>query len=148
MSLKEKLQQDWKDALKSKDKIKATTISMARAAVLQIEKTKSIKLDDEQVFEVLAKEVKLRRDSLIEFEKGKRQDLVDASNVEIEILMKYLPQQLTKDEIKKIIIDIASKVEANSMKDMGKIMAAIVPKTKGRADGSLVSKLVKEYLSK
>ena len=148
MSLKEKLQQDWKDALKSKDKIRATTISMARAAVLQIEKTKSIKLDDEQIVEVLAKEVKLRRDSLIEFEKGKRQDLVDASNVEIEILMKYLPQQLTKDEIKKIIIDIASKVEANSMKDMGKIMAAIVPKTKGRADGSLVSKLVKEYLSK
>ncbi len=148
MSLKEKLQQDWKDALKSKDKIRATTISMARAAVLQIEKTKSIKLDDEQIVGVLAKEVKLRRDSLIEFEKGKRQDLVDASNAEIEILMNYLPQQLTEDEIKKIIIDIASKVEANSMKDMGKIMAAIVPKTKGRADGSLVSKLVKEYLSK
>jgi len=148
MSLKEKLQQDWKDALKSKDKIKATTISMARAAVLQIEKTKSIKLDDEQIIEVLAKEVKLRRDSLIEFEKGKRQDLVDASNAEIEILMNYLPQQLTEDEIKKLIIDIASEIEANSMKDMGKIMAAIVPKTKGRADGSLVSTLVKEYLSK
>ncbi|WP_026884886.1 GatB/YqeY domain-containing protein [Clostridium akagii] len=148
MSLKEKLQQDWKDALKSKDKIKATTISMARAAVLQIEKTKSIKLDDEQIIEVLAKEVKLRRDSLIEFEKGKRKDLVDASNAEIEILMNYLPQQLTEDEIKKLIIDIASEIEANSMKDMGKIMAAIVPKTKGRADGSLVSTLVKEYLSK
>jgi uncharacterized protein YqeY len=148
MSLKEKLQQDWKDALKSRNKIKATTISMARAAVLQIEKTKSIKLDDEQIVEVLAKEVKLRRDSLIEFEKGKRQDLVDASNAEIEILMNYLPQQLTEDEIKKLIINIASEVEANSMKDMGKIMAAIVPKTKGRADGSLVSKLVKEYLSK
>jgi uncharacterized protein YqeY len=148
MSLKEKLQQDWKDALKSKNKIKATTISMARAAVLQIEKTESIKLDDEQIVEVLAKEVKLRRDSLIDFKKGKRQDLVDASNAEIEILMNYLPQQLTEDEIKNLIIDIASKVEANSMKDMGKIMAAIVPKTKGRADGSLVSKLVKEYLSK
>jgi uncharacterized protein YqeY len=148
MSLKEKLQQDWKDALKSRNKIKATTISMARAAVLQIEKTESIKLDDEQIVEVLAKEVKLRRDSLIDFKKGKRQDLVDASNAEIEILMNYLPQQLTEDEIKNLIIDIASKVEANSMKDMGKIMAAIVPKTKGRADGSLVSKLVKEYLSK
>lgn len=148
MSLKEKLQQDWKDALKSKDKLRATTISMARAAVLQIEKTKSIKLGDEQIIEVLAKEVKSRRDSLVEFEKGKRQDLVDATSAEIEILMNYLPQQLTKDEIKNLIINIASEVEANSMKDMGKLMAAIVPKTKGRADGSLVSKLVKEYLSK
>ena len=148
MSLKEKLQQDWKDALKSRDKLRATTISMARAAVLQIEKTKSIKLDDEQIIDVLAKEVKSRRDSLVEFEKGKRQDLVDATSAEIEILMNYLPQQLTKDEIKNLIIDKASEVEANSMKDMGKLMAAIVPKTKGRADGSLVSKLVKEYLSK
>jgi len=148
MSLKEKLQQDWKDALKSRDKLRATTISMARAAVLQIEKTKSIKLDDEQIIDVLAKEVKSRRDSLVEFEKGKRQDLVDATSAEIEILMNYLPQQLTKDEIKNLIIDIASEVDANSMKDMGKLMAAIVPKTKGRADGSLVSKLVKEYLSK
>ena len=148
MSLKEKLQQDWKDALKSRDKLRATTISMARAAVLQIEKTKSIKLDDEQIIDVLAKEVKSRRDSLVEFEKGKRQDLVDATSAEIEILMNYLPQQFTKDEIKNLIIDIASEVDANSMKDMGKLMAAIVPKTKGRADGSLVSKLVKEYLSK
>jgi uncharacterized protein YqeY len=148
MSLKEKLQQDWKDALKSREKFKANTISMARAAVLQIEKTKAVKLDDEQVIEVLAKEVKSRRDALVEFEKGKRQDLVDATNAEIEILMNYLPQQLTQDEIKKLIIDVASEIEANSMKDMGKIMAAIVPKTKGRADGGLVSKLVKEHLSK
>jgi uncharacterized protein YqeY len=148
MSLKEKLQQDWKDALKSREKFKANTISMARAAVLQIEKTKAVKLDDEQVIEVLAKEVKSRHDALVEFEKGKRQDLVDATNAEIEILMNYLPQQLTQDEIKKLIIDVASEIEANSMKDMGKIMAAIVPKTKGRADGGLVSKLVKEHLSK
>ncbi|SMC18934.1 hypothetical protein SAMN02745134_00711 [Clostridium acidisoli DSM 12555] len=148
MSLKEKLQQDWKDALKSRDKFTANTISMARAAVLQIEKTKAVKLDDEKVIEVLAKEVKSRRDALVEFEKGKRQDLIDATNAEIAILMNYLPQQLTEDEIKKIIIDVASEIEANSMKDMGKIMAAIVPKTKGRANGSLVSKLVKEHLSK
>lgn len=148
MSLKETLQQDWKNALKSKDKIKASTISMAKAAVLQVEKTKVVKLDDEQVIEILAKEVKSRRDALVEFEKGKRQDLIDATNAEIEILMNYLPQQLTEDEIKKIIISVASEVEANSMKDMGKIMAAIVPKTKGRADGSVVSRLVKEFLSK
>ncbi|MDD3223852.1 MAG: GatB/YqeY domain-containing protein [Clostridium sp.] len=148
MSLKDKLQQDWKDALKNRDKAKASTISMARAAVLQVEKTKAIKLSDAEIVGILAKEVKSRRDSIIEFEKGKRQDLIDSTKAEIEILMSYLPQQLEKDEIEKLIIDITSELKANSMKDMGKVMAAIVPKTKGRADGSVVSKLVKEYLSK
>lgn len=148
MSLKDKLQQDWKDALKSRDKVKAGTISMARSAVLQVEKTKAIKLSDAEIVEILAKEVKSRRDSIIEFEKGKRQDLIDSTKAEIEILMSYLPQQLKKDEIEKLIIDITSELKANSMKDMGKVMAAIVPKTKGRADGSVVSKMVKEYLSK
>lgn len=148
MSLKEKLQQDWKDALKGRDKFKANVISMAKAAILQIEKTKVVKLNDEEVIEVLAKEVKSRRDALLEFKKGKRQDLVDTANAEIEILMSYLPQQLTEDEIKDIIKSAASEVGANSIKDMGKVMAAIVPKTKGRADNSRVSSLVKEYLSK
>ncbi|MFT8313370.1 MAG: GatB/YqeY domain-containing protein [Clostridium sp.] len=146
MSLKEKLQQDWKDALKGRDKFKANVISMAKAAILQIEKTKAVKLNDEEVIEVLAKEVKSRRDALLEFEKGKRQDLVDTANAEIEILMSYLPQQLTEDELKDIIKGAASEVGANSIKDMGKIMAAIMPKTKGRADNSKISSLVKEYL--
>lgn len=146
MSLKEKLQQDWKDALKGRDKFKANVISMAKAAILQIEKTKAVKLNDEEVIEVLAKEVKSRRDALLEFEKGKRQDLVDTANAEIEILMSYLPQQLTEDELKDIIKSAASEVGANSIKDMGKIMAAIMPRTKGRADNSKISSLVKEYL--
>ena len=146
MSLKEKLQQDWKDALKGKDKFKANVISMAKAAILQIEKTNAVKLNDEEVIEVLAKEVKSRRDALLEFKRGKRQDLVDTANAEIEILMSYLPQQLTEDELKDIIKSAASEVGANSIKDMGKVMAAIIPKTKGRADNSMISSLVKEYL--
>lgn len=148
MSLKERLQQDWKDALKSGNKFKANTISMAKAAVLQIEKTNTVQLDDQGVIEILAKEVKLRRDALVEFEKGKRQDLVDSTNAEIDILMGYLPQQLTEEEIREIVKNVASEIGADSIKSMGKVMAALVPKTKGRADNSLVSKLVKEYLSK
>lgn len=147
MSLKEKLQQDWKDALKTGDKFKANIISMARAAVLQIEKTDGEKLDDSKVIDVLSKEIKQRREALVEFEKGNRQDLVDKANDEIKILMNYLPQQLTEDEIKNIISDVVKEVGANSMKDMGKVMKSVTPKTKGRADGSLVSKLVKEFLN-
>lgn len=147
MSLKEKLQQDWKEALKSGDKFRANIISMARAAVLQVEKTGSEKLDDSKVIEVLSKEVKQRREALVEFEKGNRQDLVDKANNEIKILMNYLPQQLTEDEIKSIISDAVKEIGANSMKDMGKVMKSVNPKTKGRADGSLVSKLVKEFLN-
>lgn len=147
MSLKEKLQQDWKEALKTGDKFKANIISMARAAVLQIEKTDGEKLDDSKVIDVLSKEIKQRREALVEFEKGNRQDLVDKANNEIKILMNYLPQQLTEDEIKNIISDAVEEIGANGMKDMGKVMKFVTPKTKGRADGSLVSKLVKEFLN-
>lgn len=147
MSLKEKLQEDWKCALKSREKFKANVISMAKAAILQVEKTDGVKLNDEQIVEVLAKEVKQRREALVEFEKGNRQDLVDKANDEIKILMNYLPQQLTEDEIKSVINDAAASIGANNMKDMGKLMGAVVPKTKGRADGTLVSKLVKEFLN-
>ncbi|MCR3758195.1 GatB/YqeY domain-containing protein [Clostridium felsineum] len=147
MSLKEKLQEDWKSALKSRDKFKANVISMAKAAILQVEKTDGVKLNDEDIIGVLAKEVKQRREALVEFEKGNRQDLVDNTNAEINILMSYLPQQLTEDEIKIIVKDAAESVGASSMKDMGKIMSALMSKVKGRADGSLVSKLVKEFLN-
>lgn len=148
MSLKERLQDEWKDALKSKNKFKATTISMARAAILYIEKTDGIMLEDEQVIGVLAREVKQRREAMLEFEKGKRQDLIDLCKAEIEILLEYLPQQLTEVEIFEIVREAAVEVGANSIKDMGKVMSVITAKTKGRADGKLVSIIVKEYLNK
>ena len=148
MSLKERLQEDWKQALKAKEKSKAETISMARAAVLQVEKTDGNKLNDEQVIEVLAKEVKQRREAILEFEKGNRQDLVDKANEEIEILLGYLPQQLSEEEISEIVRQAVDEVGAGSIKDMGKVMALIMPKTKGRADGKLVSQIVKQYLNK
>jgi len=148
MSLKDRLQDDWKNALKSKDKFRAETISMARAAILHMEKTDGVKLDDESVIEVLAREVKQRREALVEFEKGNRQDLVDKCNAEIEILFEYLPQQLTEEEIFEIVRQAAVEVGANSIKDMGKVMSAVAGRTKGRADGKLVSTIVKEYLNK
>ncbi|MDF2883502.1 MAG: GatB/YqeY protein [Clostridiaceae bacterium] len=115
MSLKERLQEDWKQALKAKDKFKTSAISMAKAAVLLVEKTNGTKLDDEEVIEVLAKEVKSRREALIDFQKGNRQDLVDDTNAEIEILLQYLPQQLSESEISEIVRQAIDEVGANSM---------------------------------
>ncbi len=146
--LKEKLQEDWKNALKQKDKFRASVISMAKAAILLVEKAGASNLNDEEIIEILAKEVKQRRDALVEFEKGNRQDLVDDTNREIEILLQYLPQQLTEDEIREIVIESAQKLGASSMKDMGKIMSDIRPKVNGRADGKIISQIVKEYLNK
>ena len=148
MTLKERLQEDWKIALKSKDKLKAETVSMARAAVLFVEKTNGVKLDDEQIIEILAKEVKQRREAMLEFERGKRQDLVDKTKAEIEVLLNYLPQQLSENEISDIVRQAVDEVGANSIKDMKKIMAVVTPRTKGRADGKIVSQLVKDYLNK
>lgn len=147
-SLKERLQQDWKDALKQKEKFKASVISMAKAAILMAEKADGSSLNDDQIIEVLAKEVKQRRDAMQEFEKGNRQDLVDNAVAEIEILLEYLPKQLTEDEVRQIIVESAEKLGANSMKDMGKIMSDIRPKVNGRADGKIVSQIVKDYLNK
>ena len=148
MTRKERLQEDWKTALKAKDKFKASTISMAKAAVLLAEKTDGVQLDDAKVVDVLAKEVKQRRDSVLEFEKGNRQDLVDQTKAEIEILLNYLPQQLSESEISDIVRQAVDEMGANSMKDMKAVMAIVTPKIKGRADGKMVSQLVRDSLNK
>ena len=146
-TIKERLQEDWKNAVKAKDKFKSNVISTAKSAILLVEKTEGIKVEDAQAIEILAKEVKQRREAMLEFEKGNRQDLVDQNKAEIEILLEYLPQQLSEDEIKEIVQISATDVGANSIKDMGKVMALVRPKVLGRADGKLVSQLVKEYLT-
>jgi uncharacterized protein YqeY len=148
MPLKERLQEDWKQALKAKEKLTADTISMAKAAILQVEKNGSGQLDDEAIIDILAREVKQRRESIAEFEKGNRQDLVDKAKAEIEILLSYLPQQLSEDEIYEIVRVTAYEVGANSMRDMGRVMSAVIERVKGRADGKLVSAIVKEHLNK
>jgi uncharacterized protein YqeY len=146
-AIKDRLQDDWKAALKAKDKFTASVISTAKAALLIVEKTDNRVLEEDEVISILAKEVKQRRESILEFEKGNRQDLVDQCNAEIEILLKYLPQQLSEEEIKQIVKESAEELGANSIKDMGKVMSAVRPKVVGKADGKLVSEIVKEYLN-
>lgn len=147
MSLKERLQEDWKLAMKNRDSFRSGVISMARAAILQSEKSDGVSLDDEQVIAVLSKEVKQRKESIVEFEKGNRPDLVEQTKKEIDILFEYLPQQLSEDEIQEIVREAVITVGANSIKDMGRVMAAVQPKVKGRADGKVVSRIVKEQLT-
>ena len=148
MSLKVRLMEDMKSALKEKDALRRSTITMVRAAILQKEKDERIELDDEGIIGVIAKEVKQRRDSIPEFEKGNRPDLVEKLNTEISILMEYLPQQLTENEIDALVVQTIAEVNAAGMKDMGKVMGALMPKVKGRADGKLVNQLVKKHLEK
>lgn len=148
MSLKEKLLQDMKDAMKNKETIRKNTIQLVRSGVLQIEKDNKVELDDSGVIDVIAKELKKRRDSLPEFEKSGRMDLIENLNKEIEVLLAYLPEQLSEGEIKQIVQDTINEVGASTMKDMGKVMGAVSPKVKGRADNKIVSGFVKELLTK
>ncbi len=146
MSIKETLTQDLKLALKEKDIIRKNTVQGIRAAVLQFEKDNLTELDDDGVLDVIAKELKKRRDVLPEYEKSGREDLITQLNREIEIVMGYLPSQLSEDELDEIVKSAVEATGASSMKDMGKIMAEVLPKVKGRADGKMVNALAKKYL--
>ena len=147
MSLKEKLMDDLKIAMKDKDTIRKNTVQMVRSSVLQYEKDNLCELDDDGVLDVIAKELKKRRDVLPEYEKSGREDLIADINKEIETLLAYLPAQLTREELEVIVAEAIAEVGATSMKDMGKIMAAVMPKTRGRADGKMINAIVKEKLS-
>ena len=147
MALKEQLFVDLKEAMKAKDTTRKNTIQLIRAGVLQIEKDSQTELDDSGVFDVIVKELKKRRDALADFEKADRKDLIDETNREIEVLLGYLPKQLSEDELKEIIRETITETDAHSMKDMGKVMKALTPKIKGRADNKLVSGFVKEMLA-
>ncbi|MBO4953998.1 MAG: GatB/YqeY domain-containing protein [Clostridia bacterium] len=147
MSIKEQLKQDLVEAMKAKDTIRKNTVQMARAGILQVEKDQRIELDDNGVIEVLAREVKKRKDVLPDYEKSGRTDLVADLNREIEVLMAYLPEQMSEAEVEEIVKAAIAETGASGMKEMGKVMAAVMPKTKGRADGKLVNTLVKKLLS-
>lgn len=146
MSLKEQLFADLKTAMKEKDTLRKDTVQLIRSGILQIEKDNKVELDDEGVLDVISKQLKSRRDSLPDFLKSGRTDLIEKLNREIEILLSYLPEQLNEDEIKKIVEEAVAEVGAASIKDMGKVMAVITPKVKGRADMKLVGGFVKKML--
>ncbi len=145
--LKEKLMDDLKNAMKEKNEIKKNTVQMVRAAILQIEKDKGITVEDEKIIEIIAKEVKGKKDALSDFEKGGRQDLIDQTNQEIAILQEYLPKQLSKEEIKVEIEKVISDLGATSMKDMGPVMKEAKARIGAGADGRTINEVVKELLN-
>jgi uncharacterized protein YqeY len=138
--------QDFKDAMKDKNEIKKNTIMMIRAAILQIEKDTQKELDETAVTEVIAKELKKRKDSIGDFEKSGRQDLLSQLNEEIIIIKGYLPEELPAEELENIIKETITEVGATSMKDMGKVMQAVKGKTAGRAEGKVINEIVKRML--
>lgn len=146
MSLKDKLMQDLKSAMKNKDKVKKSVITLIRSDIKQYEVDSRNEIDDKGIIEIIAKQLKQRKDALEEFQKGNRQDLVDEAKKEIKVLLTYLPKQLTEDEIREIVKDTIDELGVQGPKEMGKVMGALMPKLKGKADGKLVSKIVKELL--
>lgn len=144
--LKEKLMQDFKDAMKEKNELKKNTVMMVRAAVLQIEKDTQKEVLDDQILEIIAKEVKKRKESLADYEKSGREDLIKQINDEIAILKEYLPEELSIEEIRKIVEDSIKETGAETIKDMGKVMQAAKSKAAGRADNKVINDIVKELL--
>ena len=146
--LKEVLMNELKEAMREKDIIKKDTIQMVRAAILQIEKDKGIEVEDAKILEIISKEVKGKKAVISDFEKGNRQDLVDKTKREIEILEKYLPKQLSKEEIKNEVTKIIEQIGATSIKDMGAVMKEAKNKIGAAADGKTINEIVKELLEK
>lgn len=162
--VKEKIQNDLRQALKEKKEIKLSVLRLLISAInnKEIEKRtktwkerpellieeleKESQLNDNEIIEVISSEIKKRKEAILEFEKGGREDLVKKEKAEMEILAKYLPEQLSEEEIKKLAKEAIEKVGAKEPKDLGKVIQELIPKVKGRADGSLVSKIVKELL--
>ena len=146
MALKDKLMDDLKSAMKDKDIIRKNVVQLIRSGVLQVEKDNKVTLDDDGVLDVIAKQLKQRRDSLPEYEKSGRDDLIAQLKREMELLMEYLPAQLSREELTAIVKEAVESTGASSVKDMGKVMAAVMPKTKGRADGKEINAIARELL--
>lgn len=148
MGIKQDLMAALKEAMQNKDTLKKDTITMLRAAILQVEKDGQKELSESEMQAIVAKEVKKRKESIADFEKGGRQDLVEQTNKEIEILSNYLPEQLSETQVVELVVATINAVGATGMKDMGKVMGALREKTAGKADGKLVSDVVKAELAK
>ena len=147
MTLKEQLMADFKEAMKAKDEVAKNTISFARAAVKQYEVDNREELDDAGIITILAKQVKMRKDALADFEKAGRTDLVESYNAEIEILSRYLPEQLSEEKLREIVAETAAALGIEGGKqNMGKLMGPVMGKVKGLADGNAVKKVVQEFL--
>ena len=147
MNLAEQLNEDMKQAMKAGEKFRLSTIRMVRASIKNQEIELRRPLNDDEVLQVVSRDLKQRRDSLQDFERAGREDLVEQMKGEIEIISQYLPEQLNEEEIKAIVMQTIQETGASSKADMGKLMSALMPKVKGRADGKLVNQLVQQVLS-
>ena len=145
--LKEKLMSDLKDAMKEKDILRKNVVQMIRAAILQVEKDKQIELEENQIIEIIAKESKKRKDSLADYQRSGRQDLIEQIKAEIEIISAYLPKQLSKEEITNIVKEVINETGATSIKDMGKVMKSAKEKCGAAADGKTINEVVRELLN-
>lgn len=148
MSLKEQLTADMKQAMKDREagKLRLAVIRMVRANIKNVEINGKKELTDDEVLAVLLKEVKMRQDSLEEFIKAGREDLITQAKDEIAILQKYLPAALSDEELKQIVAEVIAETGAASPKDMGKVMPKVMAKAKGRADGKRINAVVRELL--
>jgi len=147
MSLEERLMDEMKQAMKSNDKARLSTIRMIRTAVKNKEIDLRNKLDDDEILRVIQGMVRKSEESIEQFKAGGRMDLVEKETKEIEILRSYLPQALSKEDVIRIIDESIRETEASSLKDLGKVMKSVMPKLTGKADGKLINHLVKERLS-
>lgn len=146
--LKQKIEDNLIEALKSKDEITLSVLRMLKSAIQNSEIQKKAALEDTDILSVIQGQIKQRHDSIALYEQGKRQELADKEKAEIEVLKKYLPEQMGEEEIRNIVTKAISETGAADIKDMGKVMGAIMPQVKGKADGGLVSQIVKNELSK
>ena len=147
MSLKARITEDMKTAMRSKDSARLAAVRLLQAAIKQREVDERIELDDTQVVEVIEKMLKQRRDSISQYEAASRHDLADVEKYEVSVLQAYLPQALTEDEVDTLLAKVIADTAATGIKDMGKVMAAIKPLVVGRADMGKISGLVKSRLS-
>lgn len=145
--MKEKILDDLKSAMKSQDKEKLSVIRMVKGAISLEEINKKIELSDDDIIAIIAKQIKTRKESIVDFEKGNRQDLVEQTKREIEILNQYMPQQFSEEEISNILDEIFDQVQPKGISDMGKVMKEASSRFKGRADMSSVSQIIKDRLN-
>ena len=145
--MRERILNDLVSAMKNKDKETLTVLRMVKGAIQLEEINKKQELNDEDVIAVLSKQIKTRKESMLEFEKAGRNDLLEQTSEEVEILSKYMPEQLSEEEVLKVIDEAFNELKPEKPSDMGKLMGFLTPKLKGKADMSFVSKTIKEKLS-
>ena len=147
MSLKEKLDSDLLKAVRSKDELERSALRLLKASIQTEEKSKGKTLEDNEIIDVLSRQAKMRRESIDAFRLGNRQDLVDKEEAELAIVARYLPQQLSREEIASLAHVVIDEIGGHGPGDRGKVMGRLMPQVKGKADGKLVSQIVGELLT-